>query len=97
MKMKTDWLATFWLKIILVNWFTTNLHSDSDNDDKVANKLNYDQTFGVGAHAYGGAFNNQVPDRVGSAPATDINLVKLLKLLILLEIWSIFKWITSTS
>lgn len=47
-------------------------NSDSDNDDtRGSNKIAYTPAaFGIGASAsYGGAFS--VPDRVGSAPATD--------------------------
>lgn len=44
-------------------------------DSKGFGKIGFSGGFGLGANApYGGAFNN-VPDRVGSAPATDLNVV----------------------
>jgi hypothetical protein len=48
---------------------------DSDNDDPKAGRISYGGGFGIGQNAlYGGAFNT-IPERVGSAPATDISVV----------------------
>lgn len=44
---------------------------DSDNDDS---KVFGSRGFAGGFAPYGGAFSN-VPDRVGSAPATDLSVV----------------------
>jgi hypothetical protein len=51
---------------------------DSEVDDlKGYGKLGFGGGFGLGSNApYGGAFNS-IPDRVGSAPATDLSVVRL--------------------
>ena len=48
---------------------------DSDSDDLRGSKLNFGGAFGIGSNTpYGGAFN-AVPDRVGSAPNLELNVV----------------------
>lgn len=63
------------------------LNLDSDNDDIRGSKVGYSTAFRMGASApYGGAFS--IPDRVGSAPATDISVVILSHFYnIIIEIW----------
>jgi hypothetical protein len=61
---------------------------DSDNDDtRTSSKMEFTARFPIGA-SYGGAFSN-IPERVGSAPATDITVVR--KIFVLthsnIEIW----------
>jgi len=49
---------------------------DSDQDEpKAFGKLGFASGFGANA-PYGGAFN-AIPDRVGSAPATDLGVVSI--------------------
>ena len=49
---------------------------DSENEDSQAFKMGGYVGFGMpSSNVYGGAFNN-VPDRVSSAPATDLNIVR---------------------
>ncbi len=58
------------------------IYLDSDADEPHTGKLSYGGAFSIGTNApYGGAFTN-VPDRVGSAPAIDIGMVRLIHLLI---------------
>ena len=52
---------------------------DSDQDEpKTFGKMTFASGYGIGGSTapYGGAFNN-IPDRVGSAPATDFALVSV--------------------
>ena len=55
---------------------------DSDQDEpKTFGKMTFSGGYGIGGSTapYGGAFNN-IPDRVGSAPATDFALVSARRL-----------------
>lgn len=54
-------------------WIKKNV--DSENEDPKANRISFAAGFGIGQNSlYGGAFSN-VPERVGSAPATDFSVV----------------------
>ena len=83
MRMKTISLETFSQKITQVRIhpyhdtiLTLHPHIDSElEDSKGFGKIGFGSGFGLGVGApYGGAFNT-VPDRVGSAPATDLSVV----------------------
>ena len=80
MKMKIISLETFLLKIILVSSLKRlYLFLDSDTEDtRGGSKIGFGGPFGLsGVSApYGGAFSN-IPDRVGSAPATDLSIVTI--------------------
>ena len=84
MRTKTISLETFSQKITQVRIYhpsydtilTLHSHIDSElEDSKGFGKIGFGSGFGLGVGApYGGAFNT-VPDRVGSAPATDLSVV----------------------
>ena len=84
MRMRTILLEIFWQKTTQVRYIKklhkslNNWHSIIDSeleDSKAFGKIGFGGGFGIGVNApYGGAFNN-VPDRVGSAPVTDLSVV----------------------
>ena len=76
-------MVTFLLKIIQVSLINESIKNvnyclvESDNDDNIsAGKVGFSGGFGLPSSSnYMGAFNS-VPDRVGSAPAVDLGVVR---------------------